>query len=239
MPAPHDGGNGERDRLGRLTRRDEPPPDPRLTGGKKRRPMYFKHFKVDELLPDEHKPAYEKLMRDPRTTVPMLQDFLRKLGIVVSRNAVASHRIHAHFEVKRVQEMSLMAKAFCELTREQGASTVAEASHAKFEMKLMEFLFKQHDAPVLSAEQLERMGKVTQRAVQTRVEVEAMHEDAERREREAERAAEEANTPQKSQRQRTLDVVRRMDEIMGITRPDGYYEDQPGDEGAQPEPADS
>jgi hypothetical protein len=225
-----------RDGRGRFSRNDNVPP---RAGKGKRKTTYFKHFKVDELLPDEHKPAYERLMRDPRTTVPMLDAFLRKLGIVVSRNAIAGHRLHAHLEVKRVQETSLMARAFCELTREQGASKVAEASHGQFEMKLMEFLFKQQDAPVLSAEQLERMGKVTQRAVQTRVEVEAMHEDAERRQREAEKEAEWARTPQKSERERTLDVLRRMDAIMGITRPDGFFEEQPGDEDAQPERADS
>jgi hypothetical protein len=155
-------------------------------------------------------------MREPRTTVPVLQEFLRKLGIVVSRNAVASHRIHAHLEVKRMQEMSLMAKAFCELTREQGASTVAEASHAKFEMKLMEFLFKEQDAPLLDAEQLERVGKVTQRAVQTRMEVETMHDDAERRQREAERADEEARKPKLTQHEVDLETVRRMRRIMGM-----------------------
>jgi hypothetical protein len=205
-----------RDARGRLTRNENTPP--RAPKGKRKR-VYFKHFKVDELLPDEHKPAYEKLMRDPRTTVPMLQDFLRKLGIVVSRNAIASHRIHAHLEVKRVQEMSVMARAFCELTREQGASTVAEASHTKFEMKLMEFLFNAPEAPLLDPEQLERMGKVTQRAVQTRMDVETMHDDAERREREAEKEAERARTPQKSQRERTQELVRRVDEILGIRRP--------------------
>jgi hypothetical protein len=184
-----------------------------------RKTTYFKHFKVDELLPDEHKSAYEQLMRDPRTTVPMLDAFLRKLGIIVSRNAIASHRIHAHLEVKRVQEMSVMARAFCELTREQGASTVAEASHAKFEMKLMEFLFKQEDAPVLSPKHLERMGKVTQRAVQTRMEVETLHEDAERREREREKEAQQAARPQRSEQERMIEVARRVDQILGVTRP--------------------
>jgi hypothetical protein len=205
-----------RDVRGRFTRKDDAPP---RTPTGKRKTTYFKHFQVDELLPDEHKPAYEKLMRDPRTTVPMLQEFLRKLGIVVSRNAIASHRIHAHLEVKRVQEMSLMARAFCELTREQGASAVAEASHAKFEMKLMEFLFKDKDTPLLEPEQLERMGKVTQRAVQTRMDVETMHDDAERREREKEKEAERAAQPQKSQQERMIEVARRVDEIMGIRHP--------------------
>jgi hypothetical protein len=86
-------------------------------------------------------------------------------------------------------------------------------------------LFKEKDAPLLDAEQLERVGKVTQRAVQTRIEVEAMHEDAERREREKEKDAEKTSSqPQKSQRERTLELVRRVDEIMGIRRPEGFYD---------------
>jgi hypothetical protein len=227
--------NSGRDVRGRFTRNDDAPPPAPAGKGKR---VNFKHFTVDELLPEERKADYEKLMRDPRTTVPALQEFLRKLGIVVSRNAVAGHRLHAHLEVKRVQEMSLMAKAFCELVRSEGATTVAEASHAKFEMKLMEFLFKDKDTPVLDAAHFERMGKVTQRAVQTRMDVEAMHQDAERRDREAREEAEKARQPQKSRQERNREICRRMDEIMGITRPNDFYDEKPNGEQTPPPPAD-
>jgi hypothetical protein len=83
----------------------------------------------------------------------------------------------------------------------------------------MEILFKQEDAPVLSAEHLERMGKVTQRAVQTRMEVETLHEDAERREREREKEAQQAARPQRSEQERMIEVARRVDQILGVTRP--------------------
>jgi hypothetical protein len=209
---------------GRFTRNDNQPP--RAPKGVPKK-VFFKHFKVDELLPDEHRDAYERLMRDPRSTIPVLQKFLRGIGINVSRNAIANHRTDAHLEVKRAHEISLMANAFCELTRAHGATKVVEASHTKFEMNLMEFLFRNPETPLLDPAQLEQIGKVTQRAVHTRMDVETLHEDRERREREAEKD----HKPKMSQRQAELETVRRVEEILGLRRPI-----DPNANGANPNP---
>jgi hypothetical protein len=210
--SPTDDAEG-RDLRGRFTHNENPPP--RAPKGVPKKTTFFKHYKVDELLPDEHKDAYEKLMRDPRSTVPILQKFLRDIGINVSRAAVANHRTAGHIEEKRAKEASLMARAFCDLVRAEGANNVAEASHSMFEMTLMEFLFKDENAPLLSPEQLEQIGKVTQRAIKTRMDCEELREGCERREIEKEKA----RRPKMSRREASLETVRRVEEILGLRRP--------------------
>jgi hypothetical protein len=195
---------------------DKPCAVPERAKVKPRRVIYFKHFKIDELLPAEHRPAYEKLMRDPKSTVPVLQKWLAEHGVVVNRNAVSNHRKHNHLDARRVQECAAMAAAFCELTRRFGPAAVAEAAHARFEMSLMQHVFNEKDAPQFPREQWESLAKLTRAAVQTRHAVEELRAECQRREREEAAEREKAN-----KRPATMqEVVARMRKTLGLDHDD-------------------
>ena len=208
---------GERDALGRLIRRPQNctrlgadgQPLPR---GRRKGPTRFKHFKIDELLPAEHREAYEALLDDPTSTLPKLQTWLRERGVNVSHNAITNHRKHRYFDVKALREAAQIASTFCALSRKHGAGAIAEASHAKFEMMLMQDLFNLKGAPDMPREEWQSMAKLVGTAVSTRRSVEELREGYERR---AKRAAEETEQAMKHGVS-GKDVVARMREILGV-----------------------
>src|SRR4051812_1060674 len=66
------------------------PPHSKGTG--KRRPTMFKHFIVNDKLPEEHRDEYHALILKPGTTIPQLHDWLVAHGVVVNRKSIAKHR---------------------------------------------------------------------------------------------------------------------------------------------------
>jgi hypothetical protein len=205
----------DRDSLGRFLRPDGSPaplPDPAAKKPRRRPPM-FKHFKVDHVLADEdERTEYERLVADPKSTARQLQAWLRARGHRVCRSAVLRHRQASALDLRAVKECSQMAAAFCELTRRHGPNVVAEANHARFEMLLMQSLFKMKGAPTMPPEEWQRMSKLTSAAVATRRSVEEMREEYDRR---AKQAADEAAAAA-AKGATGKDVVARMREIMGV-----------------------
>ena len=205
----------DRDSRGRFLRPDGSPaplPDPAATKSRRRPPM-FKHFKVDHVLAsDDERAEYERLVADPKSTAKQLQAWLRARGHRVCRSAVLRHRQSAAIDLRAVKECSQMAAAFCELSRRHGAGAIAEANHARFEMLLMQSLFKMKGAPELPPEEWQRMSKLTSAAVATRRSVEEMREEYQRRARQA--ADEAAAAAAKGVTGK--DVVARMREILGV-----------------------
>jgi hypothetical protein len=202
------------DKRGRFTHdASQPAPEPAPDGPKrKRRPTQFKHFRVDAVLTDAQRSDYEKLLAKPNTTVKQLQAFLRDRGHNVCRSAVQRHRHSFHTELRRLKEVARMAQTFCELTRENGPSTIAEASHARFEMMLMQSLMNRPGVEGMPVAEWREMSRTLQGVVATRRSVEEMRQEYEDRARNA--AAEvEAATDQGAAGK---DVVARMRDILGV-----------------------
>jgi hypothetical protein len=205
------------DSLGRFMRADgtpAPPPDPSAKPVH-RRATQFKHFRVDAVLTDEQRGEYEKLLAHPNTTVKQLQAWLGAHGPPVCRSAVTRHRQDFHSGLKRMREIAHMASSFCELTRTYGPGAVAEASHGRFEMMLMESLFDMPDAKQMPLADWQAMSKTVQGVVATRRSVEQMRSEFEAKAKQA--AAEAAAAAAKNVS--SAEVAERVREILGVNWP--------------------
>jgi hypothetical protein len=202
------------DGRGRFVSKDgTPAPLPEPGRKIKRGPTTIKHYRVDRVLVNKQQQAeYEKLLANPNTTALQLQDFLRAHGHGVCRSAVQHHRNNWNSELKRLREVARMASSFCELSRSNGSGSVAEASHAMFEMELMQSLFNLPGAKEMPAGQWQTMSKTLQGVVATRRSVEEMRNEFEAKAREAAQAVEKAAGDGTS----TADVVERVKSILGV-----------------------
>jgi hypothetical protein len=209
-----------RDEHGRLVRRDGTVVEravvrrgPRAvelsTGGR------VSHLRVDQILggSGEMRDAYEALLDTPSTYLKDLQAFFLARGHRVTLSAINRHRKRYHAEFSSVREAAKMAAAFCAATRRDGPGALAEAAQGRFEMLLMQDLFKLKENPALAPEEWQRWSRAVSGAVATRRKVEEMREEFERKAAEAAKVMEELNEdPQERNRQ----VVYRVREILGM-----------------------
>jgi hypothetical protein len=206
-----------RDEHGRLIRKDgslveravvrRGPRAAELGGGR------VSHLRVDAILggSGELRDAYEKLLDDPSTLLKDLAAFLRERGHHVNLSAVRRHRRRYHAEFRSLREAAKMAQAFCAVTRREGAGAVVEAAQGRFEMLLMQDLFKMRDNPQLAPDEWQRWARAVTNAVATRRSVEEMRAEFERKAAEAAEAF-DALDPTESTRR----VVERVKEILGV-----------------------
>ena len=197
------------DALGRFVLADGSPAPPPAPGRRPRGPAAFKHCRVDAVPAADERAEYERLLADPNSTATSLQAWLRARGHRVCRSAVGRHRRSFAAELRRVRDVARMAESFCALTRRQGAGAIAEAAHAKFEMMLMESLFKLPGAEDFPADQWQSMAKTVSSAVATRRNVEEMRAEFERK---AKAAAEEVENAGATNEE----VVERVRQILGV-----------------------
>ena len=201
------------DALGRFVLGDGTPAPPPPAGVRRPRvPAAFRHFRVDAVLSADERAEYERLLADPNATARSLQAWLRDRGHRVCRSAVVRHRRSFAAELRRVRDVARMAEAFCALTRRQGAGAIADAAHARFEMMLMESLFKLPGAEQLPPGEWQSMARTVSSAVATRRNVEEMRAEFERKAKAAaaeleEGAARHATGPE---------VVERVRQILGV-----------------------
>jgi hypothetical protein len=204
----------ERDAAGRF----EGAPARRPPGGSGRgvgrRTTAFKHFKIDALLTSaDERAAYDALIADPNSTVRSLRAWLAARGHVVSSNAVSNHRLSRHLELRTIREATAQAAAYCEVSRRHGAGAVAEASHAKFELMLMQRLFGRPDAPQMPPAEWHALAKVVGHVLDNRRSVEGLRGEIAK--------CEAAAATQGGGRRRTFaEAVRRTRQILGLEEPD-------------------
>lgn len=187
-------------------------PQPDRAPKQRRRPTQFKHFRVDEVLTDEQRKEYERLLARPTTTVKDLLAKLREWGHPVCRSAVSRHRRSWSADVKRLREVSRMASTFCELARERGPGVIAEATHAKFETDLMASLFNMPGAEDRPLAYWQQMSRTLGGVVATRRSVEEMRTEYDQKIKAAATEAGKAADSGASGK----DVVARMREILGV-----------------------
>lgn len=171
------------------------------------------HLRVDQILggPGEFREAYEKLLDTPATFLKDLQAFFHARGHRVTLSAINRHRRRYHATFSSVREAAKMAAAFCAVTRREGAGAIAEATQGRFEMLLMQDLFKMKDNPALAPDEWQSWSRAVSTAVANRRHVEEMREAFDRKAAAAGKVMDDLD-PQEKNRQ----VVSRVREILGL-----------------------
>jgi hypothetical protein len=204
-----------RDFLGRFVRKDGTNAPPRIRN-RQPRPPALKHFRVDAILTDgAERDEYERLLAHPNTTVRQLHQWFSDRGHEVSLQAITRHRQAFYMDIKQVREVSKMASTYCELTRKYGPAAVAEASHGRFEMMLMQNLFNHPDAKQMPPADWQTMCKTVQGVVATRRNVEQMRSEQEAKAKQA--AAEAAAAAKKPVT--SAEVADHVAEMLGVWWP--------------------
>jgi hypothetical protein len=202
--------------MGRFLRKDGSftPAASRPRRKRKRESTRIKHFRVDLILTDPaERVEYDRLLADPNSTSTTLAAWLHAHGHSVCKQAVQRHRRHALGALQQLRECSRMASMFCTLSRQHGAGAIAEATQGKFEMDLMQDLFKMHEGEKgnKSPKWWNQMSKTLAGMIATRRNVEEMRADFE-----AKAKAAVAEAQKLSSRHHGRDVVARMQEILGV-----------------------
>jgi hypothetical protein len=212
---PHQSQHTPKDAKGRFLRKDGSftPASARPRQKRKRQPTRVKHFRVDLLLTDPAERAeYDRLLADPNQTTVMLTEWLHAHGHSVCHTAVCRHRRHAQADLWQLRECSRMASMFCTLSRQHGAGAIAEANQSKFEMDLMQDLFKMHEDKKdrKSPQWWNQMSKTLAGMVATRRSVEEMRADFEAKAKAAVEAVKKLDS-----RDRGREIAERVKAILG------------------------
>lgn len=178
--------------------------------------------KVDALLSDEDRPAYETLLRAPDTTTASARAWLRARGYPVGLDAVARHRRDFAKVVKQLRETARFADALGSLARTHGTTVLSDVTLTRLQQLVMERLMragrrKGGKRQAIDTKELGELSKIVKDAVGTRKNVEAMRSDFERSKRRAASAAGEVARAG-GNGQAVADRVR---EILGIPLGDG------------------
>jgi hypothetical protein len=214
---PHQSQHTPKDAKGRFLRKDGSftPAFSRPRQKRKRQPTRVKHFRVDLVLTDPAQRAeYDRLLADPNTTTLMLTQWLHAHGHAVCHSAVQRHRRHAQADLWQLRECSRMASMFCTLSRQHGAGAIAEATQGKFEMELMQDLFKMREDKDKKGRKSpawwNQMSKTLAGMVATRRSVEEMRADFE-----AKAKAAMAELQKLNSRDRGREIAERVKAILG------------------------
>lgn len=187
---------------------------PRGRGKSKLVGHWISHLKVDKILGGAGpvRDEYERLLENPNTMIKDLQAWFTARGQYVNQTAINVHRHRHQEQFDKVRSASRMAEAFCEVVRKNGAGRFVEASQGRFEMMMMENLFKMTDAEKFEPKDWQAWGKALNEVRSSRQALEEMTINFERKANEATKAAESAANAGETGRQ----VVERMKEILGV-----------------------
>ena len=192
-----------------VTRRG-PRPVELSTGGR------VSHLRVDQVLggPGDLREGYERLLDNPATLLKDLQAYLRdRAGQHVNLAAVNRHRRRYHEQFGSVREAAKMAAAFCAVTRREGPGAIAEAAQGRFEMLLMQDLFRMKENPALEPGEWHAWSRAVTGVLANRRSVEQMREEFQAKAAEAAKAVEEE---QLDPREKNRRLVYRVREILGM-----------------------
>ena len=174
-------------------------------------------LKVDAMLSDADRPAYEALLRDPKVTVVAARAWLRARGYPIGVRAIARHRRDFAKTISQLRETARFANALGALARTHGTTFLSDATLTRLQQLVMERLMqagrkKGGKRQTIDTKELGELSKIVKDAVGTRKHVEAMRSDFERsRHRAASAAGEVARAGGNGQA-----VADRVREILGI-----------------------
>lgn len=175
-------------------------------------------LKVDVILKEADRPAYESLLADAGTTGADAIAWLRARGYRVGSCAVLNHRRNFNRMVREVRQTARFADALADLARRHGTIVMSDLTLTRLQQLVMQRLMREPQAAtdekeeVLGMEELGELSKMVKDAVGSRRHVEAMRSDDDRRRREAAAEAQKAAKGGASG-QAVADRVR---EILGI-----------------------
>ena len=167
-------------------------------------------FKVEQVLSPEHWAEYQRLLKDRRSTVRSLHDWLRERGYKVGHMAVARHRRRFDADVESVRRTAMLAEQLAEASCGSGtgadsAAALANATVARFQQVMLERLLaldKDPDPSVrttrdFSPREWLELSRAVGESVSARRNLEALRREYEDRARraaeEVEKAAAKAN----------------------------------------------
>jgi hypothetical protein len=134
------------------------------------------HHKIEAILSEEHRAAYEELLRQPGTTIDDLWEWLSEHGYTIGRSSVARHRKNFDEVLNGVRQSAELARAFGDVAKEGGVAGLSEASLGRFQQLLMEKLFSM-DADGeegLDSGELMKLSIALKGAVATKQQIEAL-----------------------------------------------------------------
>lgn len=99
-------------------------------------------LKVERVLSPEHLREYEVLMRDPRSTVRSLRQWILDRGYQVGHASVGRHRRRFDAEVQTVRRAAMFAERFAHASKEGGLAALADATVARFQQVFIGRLMK-------------------------------------------------------------------------------------------------
>jgi hypothetical protein len=155
-------------------------------------------LKVDVILREEDRAAYEELLKHPATTAAAAHAWLRQRGYDVGETAVRKHRRYFTGCLTSVRQSARFADALGKLSDKHGGGYLSEVTLTRVQQVVMQKLFEvcgshkdeeEQDRRIIDTDELRKMADIVTGAAVTRQKVEAMRLEFARRVREAVEAA--------------------------------------------------
>ena len=176
-----------------------------------------RRYKVEQILTPEHLKEYEAQLRDPRTTIRTLRQWLDERGYKVGHGAVGRHRREFDKNVQAVRRTAMLAEHFADASRGGGLAVLSDATVARFQQVLLERLMRLDNPDFLDAEttadfsakQWLELARTIAESVAARRSLETLRGEFEDRSRKVVAAVEKAR-PRRIDGNALSDKVRRM-----------------------------
>lgn len=180
-------------------------------------------LKIERILTPEHLREYEVLMRDRRSTVRTLRQWILDRGYQVGHASVGRHRRRFDAEVQTVRRAAMFAERFADASKEGGLAALADATVARFQQVFIARLMKldSDESPdgantaAFSPRDWHELAKAVESSVASRRSLEVLRNEFDERARRAAEAKGKA-TPRRLDGAAVSDKVRR---ILGIPLP--------------------
>ena len=173
-------------------------------------------LKVDEMLSGPDRAAYEKFLQTPGCTDEKACEWLRARGYKVGIHAVQNHRAVFNGIVSDIRQSARFVGTICRLAEEHGPDALPNLNLTRFEQIMMQKLCKDDEWHQKAGfDELGKVMKVIECAVDARRDVNAMRREFEELRRAAERAADAAGRGASGQ-----EVAREVCELLGVPVPE-------------------
>ena len=178
-----------------------------------RRIRHSRFLRVDLLLSERDRPAYEKLIADPRTTPEQCAQWLNEHGYPhVGDAAIRRHRNRFLDKLDGVRHSARFAQSIVEVARENGQQAMSDGMLTRFEQVMLEQLVQLEEHNKIDVRELGEMGRCVAAAVGSRERFEELRRAFVEEKRKAADACEAAVKKGATGK----DVVARMREILGV-----------------------
>lgn len=169
-------------------------------------------LRIDRMLSDEDRVAYEALLANPRTSSRDARAWLLARGYKAAGDTVITHRRRFLETLAGVRRTARLASAIAQLAREHGDVTMSNAMLTRFEQVMLEQFIRTTDGTPVAPKDLGEMSKSVASAVGSRERFAAMLREFEDAKQRALAGADAA-----AQRGATgPEVVERVREILGV-----------------------